>query len=49
MNLKVGKEFMEKTKYKYLGESDQTKGLPQPHLELPCDKSNKVYDLPPDH
>lgn len=46
MNLDVGKEFMEKTKYKYLGESDQSKGLPQPPLELPYDESKKAYDLP---
>ena len=26
----IGKEFMEKTKYKYLDESDQNNGLPQP-------------------
>jgi SagB-type dehydrogenase family enzyme len=30
----IGKEFMEKTKYKYLGKSDQLKRLPQPPLEL---------------
>ncbi|MCW3978539.1 MAG: nitroreductase family protein, partial [Candidatus Bathyarchaeota archaeon] len=46
MNLDVGKEFMEKTKYRYLGESDQSKGLPQPPLELPYDESKKVHDLP---
>ncbi len=46
MNLDVGKEFMEKTKYKYLGESDQSKGLPQPPVELPHDESKKAYDLP---
>ena len=46
MNPDVGKEFMEKTKNLDLGESDQSKGLPQPPLELPYDKSMKVYDLP---
>lgn len=29
----IGKDFMEYTKYKYLGESDQQKELPQPPLE----------------
>jgi SagB-type dehydrogenase family enzyme len=32
MNSNIGQEFMEKTKYQYLGESDQNKGLPQPPL-----------------
>ena len=31
----TGKEFMEKTKYRSIGKSDQQKGLPQPPLELP--------------
>ena len=46
MNLDVGKEFMEKTKYKHMGESDQSRGLPQPPLELPYDSSKKTYGLP---
>lgn len=37
---------MEKTKYRYLEESDQNKGLPQPPLELPYNKSKKVVNLP---
>jgi SagB-type dehydrogenase family enzyme len=41
----IGKEFMEKTRYKYLEQSDQNKGLPQPPLELDYDKSNGVVDL----
>ena len=31
----TGQEFMELTRYRYLGPSDQEKGLPQPPLELP--------------
>lgn len=42
----IGKEFLEKTRYKYLEESDQNKGFPQPPLEHPYDKSKKVVNLP---
>ncbi len=42
----IGKEFMEKTQYKYLEESDQNKKLPQPPLELAYDISKEVIDLP---
>lgn len=42
----TGKEFMEKTKYKYLGESDQNKGLPQPPLEMEYHKDKVLIDLP---
>ena len=37
---------MEKTKYRYLGKSDQKKGLPQPPLELPLDPHAALIDLP---
>ena len=43
---KIGKEFMEKTKYHYLAQSDQMKGLPQPPLELEYDKTKTFIDLP---
>jgi SagB-type dehydrogenase family enzyme len=42
----TGQEFMEKTKYRYIGKSDQQKGLPQPPLELPPDPNMRVIDLP---
>jgi len=42
----TGQEFMEKTKYRYIGKSDQQKGLPQPPLELPPDPAKQVFDLP---
>ena len=42
----IGKEFMEKTKYHYLAQSDQMKGLQQPPLELEYDKTTTVIDLP---
>ena len=42
----TGKEFMEKTKYHNMGSSDQSKGLPQPPLELPYDYSRTRIDLP---
>lgn len=42
----TGKEFMEKTKYKYLDKSDQVKGLPYPPLALPPVKDKPVHRLP---
>ena len=42
----TGKEFMEKTKYLHLGDSDQRKGLPQPPLELPHDRGGAAVALP---
>ena len=42
----IGKEFMDKTQYKYLDESDQSKGLPQPLLELPPVEGRRIIDLP---
>ena len=41
-----GQEFMEKTKYRYLGKSDQQKGLPRPLLELPPDPHATIISLP---
>lgn len=38
---------MEKTKYRFIGRSDQQKGLPQPPLEIPADPEGLVIDLPP--
>ena len=42
----AGQEFMEKTKYRYIGMSDQQKGLPQPPLELPQDPHAPLIGLP---
>jgi SagB-type dehydrogenase family enzyme len=42
----IGKEFMDKTRYKHLEESDQTKGLPQPPLELPPEPGQMIINLP---
>jgi hypothetical protein len=42
----TGREFMERTKYRYIGRSDQQKGLPQPPLEVPADPEKPVVDLP---
>ncbi len=41
----AGQEFMEKTKQKYLGESDQNKGLPQPPLTQGAE-GLPIIDLP---
>jgi SagB-type dehydrogenase family enzyme len=42
----TGHEFMEKTKYRYIGKSDQQKGLPQPPLERPPDPHAPIIGLP---
>jgi len=42
----IGAEFMEKTKYRYLGTADQFRGRPQPPLELPADPDRPFVDLP---
>lgn len=47
MTKDIGKEFMEKTKYKYMDDSDQDKGLPQPKLQLDYDKNAVLIELPP--
>jgi len=46
LSKRIGEEFIEKTKHKYLEPSDQQKGSPQPPLELPFDKSKRLIDLP---
>lgn len=46
MILEIGKEFMEKTKHKYLAPSDQAKGLPHPPVEVEVLKSLGIFDLP---
>lgn len=42
----IGREYMEKTKYKYLPPSDQTQGLPQPPLEKVWTTEAATIDLP---
>jgi SagB-type dehydrogenase family enzyme len=42
----TGLEFMEKTKYRSMGKSDQQKGLPGPPLELPPDPRARIISLP---
>jgi hypothetical protein len=42
----IGTEFMEGTKYEYLEQSDQSKGLPQPPLEMEFDFKDNVINLP---
>ncbi|MDP2859409.1 MAG: SagB/ThcOx family dehydrogenase [Bacillota bacterium] len=44
--MSTGREFMEKTKYKHLKESDQVQGLPQPSLADGIEEGAKVIDLP---
>lgn len=42
----IGMEFIEKTKYRYLQESDQAKNLPQPSLELKVEDNKNIIELP---
>jgi SagB-type dehydrogenase family enzyme len=42
----IDKQFMEKTKYKYLEETDQKKGFPQPPLEIEPKAGQKIIPLP---
>jgi SagB-type dehydrogenase family enzyme len=42
----IGKQFMEKTKYKYLTESDQMKGLSQPSLVIKPEREQEILPLP---
>lgn len=46
MSKGIGPEFMQKTQFRYSGESDQQKGLPRPPLELGYDKTKAIIDLP---
>ena len=43
---RIGIEFMENTRYRYLDPSDQQKGLPQPPLQLPPDPARASTALP---
>ena len=45
-NLKIGREFVDKTKYSYLGKSDQSLGQPQPPAELAYDQDALIIELP---
>jgi SagB-type dehydrogenase family enzyme len=42
----IGREFMEKTRYKYLSVSAQRQGLPQPPLQVPYEGEDEPIDLP---
>lgn len=42
----IGKKFMEMTKYQYLEQSAQSKGLPQPPVEKEFDSSKPSVKLP---
>lgn len=42
----IASEFMEFTKYQYLGESDQSKGVPQPLPEAEYDLTKQKINLP---
>ena len=42
----IGRVFMEKTQFRYIEETDQMKGLPQPPLELIFDETPEIINLP---
>jgi SagB-type dehydrogenase family enzyme len=42
----AGQEFLEKSKYEQMGQSDQMKGVPPPPMESPQDTTGAVIDLP---
>ncbi|MDF2930527.1 MAG: nitroreductase [Anaerospora sp.] len=44
--MKIGKDFMEKTKHRHLEQSDQSLGKPQPSLELEYDSAAQLINLP---
>jgi SagB-type dehydrogenase family enzyme len=44
--MSIGSQFIEKTKYKYLGKSEQQKGSPQPPLEAPFNLGGRTLELP---
>ena len=46
MNTMISRNFMEYTRFEHLAPTDQMKGLPQPPLELPFDRSWKIVSLP---
>ena len=46
MNSDIGQEFLEKSKYKAMGQSDQQKGIPQPPLETVPVGGEKMIALP---
>lgn len=41
----IGREFVEKTKHKNLGPSDQQLGIPKPPLEIPCGEERTPIQL----
>lgn len=42
----IGKDFIEKTKYKNLAKSQQQQGMSQPPLEYPFDPASPIISLP---
>ncbi len=42
----IGKSFMERTRYEYVGIPDQARGFPPPPVELPFKPSDTLVELP---
>ena len=45
----IGKEFLEKTKFRNLTNSGQIRGIRAPSIEIPMDNNQKVINLPNPH
>jgi SagB-type dehydrogenase family enzyme len=45
--MSIGRQFMLETQYSYMPPSAQTRGEPQPPLELPYDSNQRPIELPP--
>jgi SagB-type dehydrogenase family enzyme len=46
VNNDIGKTFMERTKHHHLTRSDQSRGYPQPPLQVPHSPTERAVDLP---
>ena len=46
MTDRIGEEYMQKTRYRHLGASDQSLGVAPPPLEIPPDPNGTIIDLP---
>jgi len=46
MSAGIGRQFLLETQYKYLEPSAQSRGVPQPPLELPYDVTQRPIELP---
>lgn len=43
---RIGRKFLEMTKYEHLGVSDRMRGVRMPPLELPHEGAGRIVELP---